>query len=488
MCIHKRALQTSKFYDRIEKGGYSILMSHENNHTVIRSSSLHKMSTPYTGTKTILDANIVETLGRFEQQISAMRAQMNGLCEMVNTESTPSVTLDNSIEQAELNAVKLFDGIVEGVASDMAKRYRDYVKIGKDEDGHPIYKWVEGKNKQDLFLNIARVFIDHGYFDMAAADNVQIVAQSQEDQTQYLFQPYTEDWKKRYKDSILKPNTLSGYDSALDRHLYPAFGHMDIREISINCVQDFLNSKSDRYVEETIEGWLVKLRSILNSAMEDGIITTNPAKSSRLIIKTTKISKQRDALTEEQVADIIAHLPDLQGDDRLYVAIPLFTGTRRGETLGLRYCDIDFDKNVIHIRNNVTYPRTNDGIIGTPKTKDSTRDVPMLPILKNYILETKQGRSDNAFIIGGEETPIKYRASRAMWDRIKKTIEVYGIVLHNFRHTFITMLTRQGVQESTLQSIGGYGDLRTMRKTYTHTQQSDLDRAAEQMIGAFVSG
>ena len=48
---------------------------------------------------------------------------------------------------------------------------------------------------------------------------------------------------------------------------------------------------------------------------------------------------------------------------------------------------------------------------------------------------------------------------------------------HCFRHTFATRAHRAGVDDKTLQTMGGWKDLATMKNIYVHTQDEDLEIA-----------
>ena len=60
---------------------------------------------------------------------------------------------------------------------------------------------------------------------------------------------------------------------------------------------------------------------------------------------------------------------------------------------------------------------------------------------------------------------------------MKKSINVYGKTSHCFRHTFATRAHRAGVDDKTLQTMGGWKDLATMKNIYVHTQDEDLEIA-----------
>ena len=59
--------------------------------------------------------------------------------------------------------------------------------------------------------------------------------------------------------------------------------------------------------------------------------------------------------------------------------------------------------------------------------------------------------------------PLSFQADRRLWERVKKSINVYGKTPHCFRHTFATRAHRAGVDDKTLQSMGGWKDLATMK-------------------------
>ena len=99
----------------------------------------------------------------------------------------------------------------------------------------------------------------------------------------------------------------------------------------------------------------------------------------------------REALPVEDVEDIIANLGKLETMDQHYMALAIFTGMRRGEIIGLRWGDIDFENNILHIQWNVTFPKgINDPYIGTTKTESGVRDIPIMPMLLDYLTQARR--------------------------------------------------------------------------------------------------
>ena len=54
-----------------------------------------------------------------------------------------------------------------------------------------------------------------------------------------------------------------------------------------------------------------------------------------------------------------------------------------------------------------------------------------------------------------------------------------------FRHTYMTFADRENVPLKTLQSIGGYADIYTLKNRYTHTQSEDIEHARQRIENIF---
>ena len=64
----------------------------------------------------------------------------------------------------------------------------------------------------------------------------------------------------------------------------------------------------------------------------------------------------RNALSTEELNDIIYHLPQLPREqEKLFLALLIYTGMRRNEVLGLRWEDIDLAGGIIYVLRGVTY-------------------------------------------------------------------------------------------------------------------------------------
>lgn len=355
------------------------------------------------------------------------------------------------------------------------KGHRQRVKIGMGTDGLPEYKWACGATLDELNDSIVRLYVQHGRIDAFLQER-----ESPPVNDGVLFSTYAQQWLERYKESSLKPTTLLGYKSYLRKHLLPAFGDMNLLEISADDIQDFMNAHKDNS-KKTIREWLTLLRQILDAAMEDKIIHSNPAKSKRLKNPSDKVTL-RDALPLDIFLGIVRQIVNLEVSDRRLMALLMFTGMRRGEALGLQWEDIDFDRMLVSVKRNVTFP-SNQPIVTTPKTVNGIRQIPLDPFLVE-LLDKPKGAT--GYIIGGQE-PISMMSYRNTYIRIERQVDLHGATAHIFRHSYLTLLDEAGVDSKTLQLIAGHGDIKITMNRYVHGRQKEILNAG-QKFAALVAG
>jgi len=344
----------------------------------------------------------------------------------------------------------------------MAKRLKQHIEINGQT------RWVTGYSHQEILDNAIKLVMT------SATEEAHTKPEKK-----YLFAPYAKNWLSLYKEQTLKHTTLREYTTLLNKHILPVFEKQDIRAITTDDVQRFMNSKADMS-RKSIHEMVMVLGMVLESAVEDGIIVRNPARSKRLK-NPSKKKTVRNALEREQLTDIIANLHRLTDErDVLLLALLIYTGMRRDEVLGLKWENIDFEHSLIHVVRGVTF-KCNLPHIDTPKTNAAIRSVPMPAALQQYL----HPKDDNLFVIGGGEQPITEQTMKRMWERIKRTINVYGATPHVFRHTYMTFADRENVPLKTLQSIGGYADIYTLKNRYTHTQREDIEHARSRIDHMF---
>ena len=137
-------------------------------------------------------------------------------------------------------------------------------------------------------------------------------------------------------------------------------------------------------------------------AVDDAYIRRNPADN---VLKELKKAhgfevEKRHALTQQEEARFLDYLKRTPRYQHWYpiFAVMLGTGMRVGETVGLRWLDIDLEKGIINVNHTLIYYKHEiNGCycnVHTPKTKAGTRKIPMLESVKEAFLEEKRNQLD----------------------------------------------------------------------------------------------
>lgn len=227
--------------------------------------------------------------------------------------------------------------------------------------------------------------------------------------------------------------------------------------------------------------------NIVNASMKKAValkeILYNPCEGVELPKQKKYRAKVYDTKTIHEILDIA------KGSD-IYLAILILTtvGLRRGELLALRWENIDFDKQIIRVRENMV--RGEDGfILKAPKTEAGIRDIhigkDLVAILKEAHTQYKVDRmryglgfQDLGFVIRQEDgSPLHPDSMTRKWIRFIKANDLPQIRLHDLRHSNATALIRAGVSPKVVSERLGHADVSITLNTYTHVLP-DMDAAA----------
>lgn len=280
---------------------------------------------------------------------------------------------------------------------------------------------------------------------------------------------YGDNWFERYHVPKVKINTAMNTLVILEKHIYPFIGEKPLNQITHDDVQSLFNNMNGN-ARSTVSKIRIVLNQIFKNAVEDGIVSANVMDSKRYVI-SNKVTK-REALSKQDVQSIICQLDQLGEDEKLFLALALFTGMRRGEILALTWQCIDLDKRFIHVQQAVTFTK-NRPIIGMPKSAAGVRfiaiDMRLLDILSG--VQERQG-----FVIKNRRDsgiPLTETAFKRLWGRISHRIELHGATPHILRHTYASMMEPH-TDAKTLQSIMGHADISTTLNRYAHPVMENI--------------
>ncbi len=190
----------------------------------------------------------------------------------------------------------------------------------------------------------------------------------------------------------MKPSTLRGYKQIWSQHLKTHFGEMTVQEYTPKIGTRFLRTLAATQCKTTLKHIRALLCSIFKYAVQEEIILVNPIHDV-LMPEDAIESASTKHYTIEEAENIISALKE-HVDCQLIMALSCFLALRPSEICGCRW--EDFDSEYLHIRRAVVR-----GVLGTPKTKESVADIPLVDqriIIPLELWRTKCGNPAEGFV------------------------------------------------------------------------------------------
>ncbi|SEV81765.1 tyrosine-type recombinase/integrase [[Clostridium] fimetarium] len=325
-------------------------------------------------------------------------------------------------------------------------------------------------------------------------------------------------WIDLYKGNI-KPATKANYNSYWEWYVKDSkIGNMQMGKIRRTHIVELYMSLAD--VKSLAYGTIKYVNSLIYSCLQDAvgdkIIPDNPSDGAISKIERTEPVK-REALTKEQQALFIDFISN---SDIYKIYLPLFsfmlgTGCRLGEATGITWSDINLKESTISINHTLSYKAVNKEhkfFIGTPKTKASTRTIPIIDDLRKQLLKQKEyqlafgitkeykvdGRKGFVFTTHTSKPYTQESINRVIryiieasnkQEKIKADKENRDPIIlprfsaHTLRHTFCTRFCENENNVKVIQQIMGHSRIDTTLNIYTHVTKDKAEEVMNNLNG-----
>ena len=283
------------------------------------------------------------------------------------------------------------------------------------------------------------------------------------------------------KRPIVKHSTMCAYVLTLQTHLLPCFGAMTV--ITESEVQQFVIDKcSSGLAKKTVRDIVAVLKSIVKYGGRHKIF---PFDGWEIEYPTDTKKHHLPILTLSHQRILMQHLIEKPTPQNIGVLLALCTGMRIGEVCALKWEDVDLRQKIIIVRHTVgriynCELKSTEKIDGSPKTKNSCREIPISKQLYQSLKVIKQ-QSLVPYVVGTSENSKEPRSYRDYFNRLLKRLDIPPIVFHGLRHSFATRCIESQCDYKTVSVILGHSNVSTTLNLYAHPDLNQKKKCVERM-------
>lgn len=355
-------------------------------------------------------------------------------------------------------------------------RWCGAVLLGYDFEGKPIRKYIYGKTRREVAEKLSKLLQDR---------DTGLLTPSKEN---YTLGQWLELWLKLYKKPQLRQTTYDRYLTVIRNHLSNRIAGIPLERLRTEHLQGLYLHMEKQGLSRSIRMLHTLINGSLKQAMKLGYVSRNVAEAATL---PRKKQKEMKVLSEEELERFLESAKTF----RLYPAFLLLisTGLRRGELLGLKWEDIDWDKKMIMVRRNLVEYR-GKVVFQEPKTKNSCRTIPLTETALEELKNWRKKWLEERLRLGPEwpETELVFPSRVHTPERPRNFLRTFKVILekaglppdvtiHSLRHTYATSLLKSGEHPKIVQELLGHSSITTTLDIYSRVMPGLKEQAQKKM-------
>ena len=257
----------------------------------------------------------------------------------------------------------------------------------------------------------------------------------------------------RIKENVLSPRTVREYGLYINRlpESFTSLYTADIMQADIQrCVNVLSADKAPKTVR-TLHGFISAVLGQFRPELR--VSTTLPQKE----------AKEPYIPSDSEVKNILEHSKGTQ----FYVPLVLACySCRRSEICALEFpADLDVKNNIVHINKALVEDKDGKWVVKATKTTKSTRDI----IIPEEVVKIIQ--EQGYFYNGSPQSISNYLL------RTQRKLGIPEFSVHKLRHYFASKMMDMGVDQKTIQDMGGWSTDSVLKTVYQHSMiMKDADR------------
>ena len=295
----------------------------------------------------------------------------------------------------------------------------------------------------------------------------------------------------------IKKSTYDAYFAIIKNHIEPYMGDIHIDAISPEYIDSFINTKLQNGRLDNKGGLSAKtvqnIVGVIKSAFKYAERTYGIRNPAQYVNAPKAEYKEANVMTFNEISRIRQYFA-LKQDYFMYAfELCLGTGIRIGELCALQCCDLDFDNETLTISKTSQRVKNDDPtsecrtnvIITSPKTKNSTRKIPVPKELSEKFKTFIDGKEKGDYIFSADgKNPLDVRTIQKRFALILKKCGIRHLNFHTIRHTFATKWVNSNFDIKSLSEILGHASVKITLSLYVH---SSMEIKREQINKLFAA-
>lgn len=304
-------------------------------------------------------------------------------------------------------------------------------------------------------------------------------------------------WLENIHKPTIELRSYVTYRGLLKNHIFPVLSKTRMQQVTPEKLEKFYILLQEKGLKaRTIKSIGDLLHASFDYAVRRNIIPRNVCD---LVTKPRVEKYEIQPLDEEQVKRLVeAVRGDLLFEGLITTTVTL--GLRRGEALGLKWGDIDFEKKMLFIRRSVGRVSTYGIIEKEPKTQSGLRTIVLPDFLIEVLQQHQQRQQEHQTKIGPAwknsgyvfcNTRGGFYEDSSLAKRYKQLLkreDLPEIRFHDLRHSAATILISMGVNPKVVQELLGHASIVTTLNIYAHVLPAMQQEAAQKLNNLYRQG
>ncbi|MBE6570604.1 MAG: site-specific integrase [Ruminococcaceae bacterium] len=361
------------------------------------------------------------------------------------------------------------------------------ISLGTGANGKPVVKQFSGKTEAIVKKKLRDFKKSYNYLagHMPAQETVQI---------------YFVRWLKDYQYNKLKPASYDRLETTVRCHIIPTIGAKKIDKVTRDDVQGLINTLyyQDGLSYSTVKKVYVALNACYKHALTDDTVLRNPCQGIILPSQSER-TKQITAFSDDEVQRLQTEL--MKKDDRgnnAYYYSPVFilmlhTGMRMGETLALKWDDVDFTtrtitvtKNSIMIKNRDNTGQCTGGykakVQNSTKTASGTRVIPLNKKAEEALYALQKRKTSQYVVENSKGNAVLPSNLERSFQVVLRNCGLGKHGAHILRHTFASMLFAKGVEGKMISKLLGHSSVKITYDIYVHVMPKEIVHVTDVLL------